>query len=48
MAAKFKAALEAGLNPILCVGETQAQRENGETEKVIREQTRIRDTIRRH
>lgn len=35
---KFKAAIEAGLKPILCIGETRAQRENGETEKVIREQ----------
>lgn len=38
VAQKFKAALEAGLTPILCVGETRAQRESGETEKVIREQ----------
>ena len=38
VAAKFKAAMEAGLKPILCVGETRAQREQGETEKVIREQ----------
>src|SRR5205814_8598067 len=38
IAAKFKAALDAGLTPILCVGETQIQREQGETEKVIREQ----------
>jgi triosephosphate isomerase len=38
VAAKFKAAIEAGLCPILCVGETQAQREQGETEKVIRHQ----------
>jgi triosephosphate isomerase len=37
-AAKFKAAQEAGLIPILCVGETRAQREAGETEKVVREQ----------
>ena len=37
-AAKFKAAQEAGLTPILCVGETRAQREKGETEKVVREQ----------
>ena len=29
---KFKAALEAGLKPILCVGETLAEREAGETE----------------
>jgi triosephosphate isomerase len=38
IAEKFQAALDAGLTPILCVGETQVQREQGETEKVIREQ----------
>lgn len=38
VAGKFKAALEAGLTPILCVGETLAQRESGATEKVINEQ----------
>lgn len=38
VAAKFKAAIDAGLTPILCIGETQAQRENNETEAVIREQ----------
>lgn len=38
IAAKFKAALDADLIPILCVGETQTQRQEGETEKVIREQ----------
>lgn len=38
IAAKFKAAIEAGLKPILCVGETQLQREQGETEYVVREQ----------
>lgn len=38
IAEKFKAAIDAGLTPILCVGETQVQREQGETEKVIREQ----------
>lgn len=38
VAAKFKAAVEAGLKPILCVGETQAEREHGATEKVIKEQ----------
>lgn len=36
--AKFKAALEFGLKPILCVGETLAQREKGETEQVISQQ----------
>jgi triosephosphate isomerase len=38
LAQKFKAAIEAGLKPILCVGETQAQRVAGETEKVVRAQ----------
>ena len=33
IATKFKAAVEAGLKPILCVGETREQREKGETEK---------------
>jgi triosephosphate isomerase len=32
---KVKAALAAGLTPIVCVGETLAERENGETEKVL-------------
>ncbi len=35
VAAKFLAARRAGLTPILCVGETLAQRENGETENVV-------------
>lgn len=38
VADKFKAALDAGLAPILCVGETLEQREAGLTEKVIDEQ----------
>lgn len=38
VAAKFKVAVEAGLKPILCVGETKQQRENDATETVIREQ----------
>lgn len=38
IAAKFKAALEFGLIPILCVGETLAQREKNETENVIHAQ----------
>lgn len=37
-AAKFKAAQEAGLTPILCVGETKQQREKGKTELTVREQ----------
>ena len=35
VAAKFGAAMEAGLVPILCVGETLAQREAGVTESVV-------------
>ena len=38
IAAKFKAAQQFGLQPILCVGETLSQREKGQTEKVIQEQ----------
>jgi triosephosphate isomerase len=38
VAAKFRAALIAGLQPILCVGETRIQREKGEAQQVIREQ----------
>ena len=35
VARKYEAALKAGLTPILCVGETLAQREAGETEAVV-------------
>ena len=38
VAAKFKVALEHGLHPVLCVGETLAEREAGSTEAVIDEQ----------
>jgi triosephosphate isomerase (TIM) len=38
VANKFAAARAAGLTPILCVGETLAQREAGETEAVIAHQ----------
>lgn len=38
VARKFAAALHAGLIPILCVGETLEQRENGQTEAVIASQ----------
>jgi triosephosphate isomerase len=38
VAGKFAAALEAGLTPILCVGETLAQRDAGQTEKVVARQ----------
>lgn len=37
---KVKAALEHGLIPIVCVGETLEQREAGETEPVVEAQTR--------
>lgn len=35
VAAKLAAALEAGLAPIVCVGETREQRESGEAESVV-------------
>lgn len=35
VAAKFKAALAVGLRPVLCMGETLAQREKNETEQVL-------------
>jgi len=35
---KLKAALQAGLHPILCVGETLAEREKGSMEQVVRAQ----------
>jgi triosephosphate isomerase len=38
VAAKFKAAQQAGVTPILCVGETLAEREAGTTERVIERQ----------
>jgi triosephosphate isomerase len=38
IAEKFKSALQAGLQPILCVGETLGQREQELTEKIIQEQ----------
>jgi triosephosphate isomerase (TIM) len=36
--AKVVAALEAGLKPILCVGETEEERERGDTERKLRHQ----------
>ena len=36
--AKAKRALQAGLTPIICVGETLSQRKSGQTEQVIRKQ----------
>lgn len=38
VAAKFDVAREAGLTPILCVGETLEQRESGATESVLAQQ----------
>jgi triosephosphate isomerase len=38
LAAKVPAALDTGLAPILCVGETEAQRDADETEAVLRAQ----------
>ena len=38
VAAKFRAAQDAGLIPVLCVGETQAERESDQTEAVVDEQ----------
>jgi triosephosphate isomerase len=35
---KLPAALEAGLRPILCVGETEEERERGDTERKLRHQ----------
>lgn len=37
---KVKTSISAGLTPILCVGETLAEREAGQTEKVVGEQVR--------
>jgi triosephosphate isomerase len=38
---KVKASLEAGLVPIICVGETLEQREKGVTAEVVRMQTKL-------
>lgn len=45
VAARFAAAIEAGLTPILCVGETLAERESGVTAEVV---TRQLDAIILH
>jgi triosephosphate isomerase len=37
---KLPAALEAGLLPVLCVGETEEERERGDTERKLRHQVR--------
>jgi triosephosphate isomerase len=38
LAQKVPAALRAGLRPILCVGEAEAEREQGDTERKLRQQ----------
>jgi triosephosphate isomerase len=38
VADKFARALEQGLTPVLCVGETDAQREQGQTEAIVKAQ----------
>src|SRR6266508_5089637 len=43
VASRVKAALEAGLWVIACVGETEAERERGETEAVLRRQASVLD-----
>jgi len=40
VARKVKAAIESGLIPIVCVGETQKEREEGITERVVETQVR--------
>jgi triosephosphate isomerase len=40
LAAKVPVALAAGLTPILCVGESEGERENGETDRKLRHQIR--------
>jgi len=40
LAAKVAAALNAGLAPILCVGETEAERDNDDTDRKLRQQVR--------
>src|ERR1700680_1495841 len=43
LAARVRAALHAGLSPILCVGETEDERENADTDRKLRQQ--IRDDL---
>jgi triosephosphate isomerase (TIM) len=38
---KVPAALEAGLMPVLCVGETEGERDEGETERRLRQQIQV-------
>jgi triosephosphate isomerase len=44
VARRTRAALDAGLNVIACVGETEAEREAGETEAVLRRQVAVLET----
>lgn len=41
LAQKLSQALAAGLIPVFCIGETESQREKGETESVIRAQLQV-------
>src|SRR6202789_4674866 len=43
LALKVPAALEAGLLPILCVGETEEERDNDDTDRKLRQQ--IKDDL---
>jgi triosephosphate isomerase len=43
LALKVPAALDAGLKPILCVGETEGERENDDTDRKLRQQ--IKDDL---
>jgi triosephosphate isomerase (TIM) len=43
LALKVSAALEAGLTPILCVGETEQERDNDDTDRKLRQQ--IKDDL---
>ena len=38
VAKKFKAALDVGMTPVLCLGETLQQRQSGDTEEVVSSQ----------
>ena len=45
---KVKKALEAGLKPIMCVGEKLEQRENGEARTIVTTQTKFRYSLIRY
>jgi len=38
---KFTACVEAGLHPVLCVGETLEQRQQGQTEEIVTNQLQV-------